>query len=262
MIADNKLTVSNGEQMNVSEQVDIQESNGSLETKPDFSLVFYKSSTEVRFITRHGFKGNIMQEGEIINEDDLIKALSSKKGKTDKQDNVLINASLLLDNSNHLMWHSPSRNHSMWFRLNGKKPFRLVVEWTSLMFYVNKKTRVLRVFALENNDRPTLDSNLYWCPLSNVYYDHRLCQGSAPLPSKIDGTTITEIENTLYDSAFDGFKHTHLFKSKKDNEAGGVAFWENKAKNNSSVDVKNELNVFATLEDVLNNLDTSNYFRP
>ena len=245
----------------IDKTVYIQQAAETKPTTPVFSLVFYSTPSGTA-VTRHAFKNEQMLTGEILDSDTVLELLTEfKKEELNNQADrnsmngeevSLIPSNLLFEDSSTLVWFQPSRIARMWFRLSGSEPFSLSVEWTSTLFLLEKQTKKLRVMSVDSNERPTLDTMTYWSPYANIYETLNLCQGSAPLPQIIDRSTITEIENTFYDSAFDSFLNKKLFK-KATKTTDGITFWKEKQANGKSVDVANELFPFVPLREILKN---------
>lgn len=237
--------------MNVDNEAYLDVQNMS---KPvaEFGLVFYKSDRGYA-ITRHNFVNETMQAGSIMDHDTVLSMLDDIKSKDSSANNNAENSfniipnNLLVNNHKALVWHSASRFAPMWFRLSGHKPFRLDVHYPPLLFMVNKKTRSMNIYALKNDERPTSDTITYNAPLANIFSNAKLCQGSAPLPALLDESTLTEIENTLYNSAFDGFKHKEIFLENND----PVTFWKDLHKSGGKIDAEKELYAHLTLSELL-----------
>ncbi len=238
------------------------------EPKPVFGLVFYKSQSGYA-VTRHEFHGERMQSGVIVDTDAVIKELekikdtneTAKQLEEQKDANSapvskysLLPQNVLLENDRLLVWHTPAVKCPMWYRVSGTQPKALHnVTWTPLLFVLNKNRETLYVLALESDERPTLESITYYAPLANVFERHSLCQGSAPLPKQLNSGNLKAIEDTLYMSAFDGFKHDLSIKT-SDQIPDQHAFWERKDMTGELVDVAKELNPYKTLSKVLEEL--------
>ncbi|HFG1572347.1 TPA: hypothetical protein ACGFXZ_001316 [Vibrio cholerae] len=236
--------------------------------KPEFGLVFFDSPKGYA-VTRHEFHEEQMQGGVIIDTDAVIKLLEKVKDTNDaakaaqakeqaKGSEVakysLIPQNVLLESDRLLVWHTPATKCPMWYRMSGTHPKALRnVTWTPLLFVLNKHRETLYVFALESDERPTLDTMTYYAPLANVFDSHYLCQGSAPLPKQLSSSNIQEIQDTLYMSAFDGFKHSLAIKL-SDDIPDQRAFWDRKNLTGEMVDVANELYPYEKLSKVLEEL--------
>lgn len=256
--------------MNVNTAPRLDEKKDTERTKPEFSLVFYKTPTGYA-VTRHNFVEEVMQTGSIMNFDEVLATLgtlnktnkAAKKKvaakKVEKGESLisLIPQNVLLDDDNMIVWHTPSRHAPMWYRLSGKQPFALDVKWPPLLFIVCKAKKKMYVKALGNDERPTLDSMTYFAPLANVFNGHGLCQGSAPLPSELNTATITLMEDTLYKSAFDGFKHDKVYVPTADTP-DEITFWKKKESTGLPVDAKTELHASETLGKTLERFKKNN----
>lgn len=250
--------------VNKAPRLDIQQETEI--TKPEFSLVFYKTPTGYA-VTRHNFVEEVMQTGSIMSFDDVLSTLGTlntakveakKKAtamKSAKGESVvsLLPQNVLFDDEEMIVWHTATRQAPMWYRLSGKQPFALDVKWPPLLFIVNKVRKKMYVKALGSDERPTLDSKTYFAPLANVFGKHTLCQGSAPLPSELSAATITLMEDTIYKSAFDGFKHDKVYIPTADTP-DEITFWKKKESTGMPVDAKTELHESETLGKTLENM--------
>jgi PRTRC genetic system protein B len=72
-----------------------------------------------------------------------------------------------------------------------------------LVFVV--RNRSLYIYAVPNNERPTLKTKLWHAPYFNVFEDHRVCLGSMNLPKTIDPAQADEWTDAFFRSNF-----THL----------------------------------------------------
>ncbi|MCD9476313.1 hypothetical protein GLP21_17575 [Photobacterium carnosum] len=186
---------------------------------PDFAIVFYSGTIGQEFMTRHSFnKQNEMGIGELIDGEQLhsifnnvhYKIKSEQKEKKVKQ---LIPDNVLFDDFEQMIWYTKSQTRPMWFRFAGLPPFCCNVVWTPMLWSLDKTNKRLHVFALDSNDRPTLDTCLYLPPLPNVNAHGYLCQGTANLPTDLNFSNIQNIEATLFDSAFAHWWNNQPFTS-------------------------------------------------
>lgn len=259
--------------MDVANQTHVPTASQPHTPTPEFSLVFY-SSTNGTLITRHGFDGEEMKVGEIVNETQVfdlftdLKTNQVKQGVRKQKANAdakgessisLMPERVLFEDENFIVWHSPSRFQTMWFRLRGQKPMSYVVHWPSTIFFVDKFGRSLRIFTVESNNRPTLDTLTYLTPLGNIYPTHLICQGSAPLPNVKTNQNIVEMEDTVYASGFDGYHRTNMFLDEEFNE-NPVKYWKVKAESEEQVLPKKELTPFKTLREILENRADDKFF--
>ncbi|MBB1371251.1 hypothetical protein [Pseudoalteromonas sp. SR45-4] len=225
-------------------------------TKPDFALVFYNTADSDVAITKHDFDAdNNLKQGMIINPEKLASIINENKAsKSQKAEShiSIIPQNLIFEDYDTVVWYQPSVFHPMWFRLSSKKPFMLRVNWPTLLFIAKKNSNHLRVLTLDSNERPTMDSMTYTTPLPNLNSANVLCQGSAPLPKVKDSSTIGLMQETLYESAFENFRHDKALKGKSSVHSG-IDFWKEKASKQDRLNPKVELNEFATLGDVLTN---------
>lgn len=255
--------------MNISRETNVSLIGASKEPTPDFALVFYNTPNNGIAITRHAFYNDQMQAGVIIDQAQVFSLLQEKRNQaTQEQLNEIKQAggevvnlmpvNVLFEDDDFIVWHRESRRMPMWFRLNGQSPFALDVIWPPLLFMVKKSSDALTILALDTDERPTLDSMTYWAPMGNIYQAHNLCQGSAPLPNERSINNIPEMEATFYESAFDSFKHSYIFKGA--NEISGKEFWQKKQATGEAVNAKVELFPCVTLREILENRGNRQFF--
>lgn len=238
--------------MNISSTENVLSRKDPIITKPEFSLVFYSSNDSNTYVTKHDFEGEVMLEGSIVDLDDILEAIKPQANQSEKV-LKLIPENLLFESDKLMVWHSAPCKLPMWFRGDGK-PRRYDVNWPSLLFVVNKKSKTLYLYTLDTDQRPSYDSMTYWSPLANVYEKHNLCQGSAPLPAKLNSDAISDIEKTVYMSAFSGFKHSKIFKKTitvSNLQKDGETFWMEKEKEDGKVNPAEELYAYKTVREVI-----------
>jgi PRTRC genetic system protein B len=202
--------------------------------RPRFAVVFHEDSETNNIVcaTQHQVNSNnTLSLGRVVSAPHISKAFSELNTGHSKQIFSCVPETVLHDSSERLVWYKRRFIGSMWFRV-GSKPQHFTVEWPSLLFIVDKAPRKLRVFALSSNARPTAKSRLYHAPLMNVDVQGVLCQGTATLPNQITIETITQCENTIFDSQFTHVNHEFTLRKKTSNKQH-VVFWKRKSKTKS-----------------------------
>lgn len=244
--------------MRVADQADLNLKVEKSTPTPEFGLVFYSSQNGVS-VTRHKFSGGTMLSGVIIDFDQVHDALTNAQSLNNHKyqctdlDDCFLPENLLMDNHKMMVWFHPSCEAQMWLRLGGRKPIRLDPIWPAMAFILNKKKVKLSIVALESDERPTLDSRAYYAPLPNIFDDHHLCQGSAMLPPQLTPANISEIEDTLYKSAFDGFKRDSAFTS-PDANSNPLIYWRELNASKRAINVSKELQPIGTLRETINKI--------
>lgn len=242
--------------MRVAREADLDLKVSQNQVTPEFALVFYSSENGVS-VTRHKFSGNTMLSGVIIDFEKVHDALSKAKllnnhnSESSDLNDCFLPEHLLVDNKNMMVWYHPSCKNPMWLRLGGLSPIHLNPIWPALVFILDKKKIKLSIVALESDDRPTLNSPTYYAPLPNIFDDHHLCQGSALLPAKLTPANISKIEDTLYKSAFDGFKRNTAF-TKLEASANPLKYLRELNASKRAINVKEELHCIGTLRETIN----------
>ncbi|WP_189091570.1 hypothetical protein [Deinococcus ruber] len=64
--------------------------------------------------------------------------------------------------------------------------------------------RTLRVFALQENKRPTMTTRLYKAPYWNMFADGKMCTGTVKIPDVIDPQKPEDITRLFFQSNFSG----------------------------------------------------------
>lgn len=193
---------------NVSDISSAQAEPNPTSARPDFAVVFYTGCIGQEFMTRHKFNEQCeMGIGELIDGEQLnsiLTAIDSNNHEQQKQRTIkqLLPDNILFDDFEQMIWFTKAQRKPMWFRFTGIAPFAANVIWTPMLWSLNKKSKELHVYALENDERPTMNTPLYRAPLPNVNDASFLCQGSAQLPLDLNVASIPNIEATLLDSAF------------------------------------------------------------
>ena len=83
---------------------------------------------------------------------------------------------------------------------------------------------VLSLWALENNDRPSLETRLYQAPFFNLYSDGRVCMGNVIINFSLNidlDNFISQWEKLYFGSAF-----SHLLQSVSPVKCNIVQFWQ------------------------------------
>jgi PRTRC genetic system protein B len=198
--------------------------------RPRFAVVFHGDGETNNIVcaTQHQVNSNnTLSLGRVVSASHISKAFSELNTGQSKQKFSCLPETVLHDSSERLVWYKRRFIGDMWFRV-GSKPQHFTVEWPSLLFIVDKASRKLRVFALSSNARPTAKSRLYHAPLMNINAQGVLCQGTAMLPSQITTETITQCENTIFDSQFTHINHDFTLRNQTSNRQH-VAFWKRKS---------------------------------
>lgn len=199
--------------------------------RPRFAVVFHEDSDTNNIVcaTQHQVNSNnTLSLGRVVSAPHISKAFSELNTGFSKQIFSCIPETVLYDSSERLVWYKRRFIGDMWFRV-GSKPQRFTVEWPCLLFIVEKAQRQLRVFALPSNARPSANTRLYHAPLMNINGQGVLCQGTATLPSQITIETITQCENTIFDSQFTHVNHEFTLRKETSNKKH-LAFWKSKSK--------------------------------
>jgi len=140
-------------------------------------------------------------------------------------DTFFIDPELLWHGRRCLGWVAMRRRRLMWYR-SGTRTERWCVPWPSIV--MNVVGRSLFVGALNNDERPRLDTPVFHAPLMNVSSRGSLCAGTASMPLGCTQADRPAYENILYDTAFSHVTHANTLTLPERLEVDTVAharFW-------------------------------------
>ncbi|MBK4736046.1 PRTRC system protein B [Noviherbaspirillum pedocola] len=121
----------------------------------------------------------------------------------------------------HLFWWRPAGKSRVFFRCKELGQRAAIVPHPPLAFIVSGNAWY--VFALAENKRPTLETELFHAPYFNVYDTGSICIGSANIPDKLQPGTLPLWESAFFDSEF---THVNGSVRKVAHERGEYAFWK------------------------------------
>lgn len=198
----------------------------------DRAFVFYTDGHSHCAVTQHRIQQDRLGPGRVVS----MRSIGETFARLSKSDApLLLPPEVFVSTGEIMAWTTANRCAPMWFRIGGRR-FSYRVEWPALLWWVNKRRRQLRVFALGRNTRPTKQTVLYHAPLMNIGGDGVLCQGTAPLPRRLDETRLRAIEESLFDSCFTHTNHDKTVKHGDSNKAH-VAYWRGKERSKGAVRV-------------------------
>lgn len=207
---------------------------------PSFSIpngngvaLFLQPLADATVVTRHPVEDGVIRNGQFITFQDSLKLFKSMS----KTENVqgFIQANVLVDNDDYLVWHTPSQTRSMWFRVQASKPRRNLVKWPNLLFKVSKSGNQFYVFALASSTRPTLTTPIYLAPLMNISDDGSLCRGTAEFRGQVIPENIDKFESVVFNSNFTHVNYRNVGSSFYTDNQEHMRFWLNKDKSQSRV---------------------------
>ncbi len=123
----------------------------------------------------------------------------------------ILPASVLVTDSDLLVWHRPATRRPIIFQTQDKALNADVSGWPVLhppLLFVARPGRIA-AYALTGPERPGMDTPLCRAPYFNLYPTGSMCEGNVPLPPAPTPTeeTLAGYEAAFYDSAF---VHTNL----------------------------------------------------
>lgn len=229
----------------------------SLPVLPQVAFVLHGTAPRsADIITLHAVKDGQLQIGDYVDPAAVVSMIQDANSNRRDHKTRLIPDNVLVDDAHHLIWHVRSTRRPLHFRHgNGDhNHWHGQVRYPHLLFMADKRQRRIRIFALPNGARPTMDSQLYHAPLFNLNRHGDLCLGTATLPESLSVATIAEIESAFFDA--NGSHPNHNGTLSKRAEAKHktlIGYWKAKAADNERVRVS-ELNPYLTLEEVIHEL--------
>lgn len=214
--------------------------------KPVLAYVLYSDDRGLTGATKHKVVDEKLGLGRVVSLSYL--ADEFENAGSGQGDVELLPESVFVNSRNTLAWVSKAEKRAIWFNLGGKRR-GFNVWWPHLVYIANKKYRSLRVFAVQNGKRPSLESKLYHAPLMNISSDGVLCEGTARLPKNLCVGSLARIEACITDSCFTHVNHRETIRGVSSNSAH-VGFWRTKEKTKERIKV-GELNHCGTLGEVL-----------
>lgn len=169
---------------------------------PISALITYKNPNDGRhatFMAEHDFtKVNnefVIGEAHLLTLKDQTKIANKLLNKTNST--MLIHENMLAAFSDGLAWFIPAKTWSMSTLIMGKiKRFNIPMPPHVAVCKNNK----IFVYAIKENKRPTLDTELFRSPVPNVYSKGNLCKGSVKFPSSPSSKDIPEIEKGIFET--------------------------------------------------------------
>lgn len=119
-----------------------------------------------------------------------------------------------------ITWWSPPGKRRVFFDCEELGQRSAVVPHPGLVFHAAPAG--FRVFALNQDERPTPNSMLYEPPYFNTWDHGKICIGTAHVPKQIDAASIAGWEEAFFASAF---THPNHGGKRIDYADGSYAFW-------------------------------------
>lgn len=201
---------------------------------PTSALVFYQ--TKDKFGDTYVEHFDMDSNGNPINAhplsereaEALAKALTVKN-KKEKQQDFLKPVGVLPSHIIHInpsengsvIWFTKAMQRQLFFTENLEIP-NGIAQVPAMLWYADK--RVLRVFALTANQRPTVDTPLYYAPFFNVYENGSVCMGSVDIKIK-NSTSLEEFISTWENYFFNSY-FSHLMNGFNPIKGNCVNLWK------------------------------------
>jgi PRTRC genetic system protein B len=181
------------------------------------AILLYGNGREINFVSVHGV--------EFINDDlskpyigagqpasklalsnlvkDLLPSIASKRS--------VMPANVLSYDYEHLAWYVPPSKKQLWFKneaLGGQVSAK--IDLPGLVFFVGLNGWY--VFALNTNERPTADTEMFVSPFLNVWEGGKICTGNINVP-KLEGPSSTEAFEDAFFRSY--FTHSNIHEKDK-----------------------------------------------
>lgn len=190
--------------------VDIQE-KAPLEYELDSAFLLYRHGNE-RVVTRHRIHGTKdaprLGPGQFTTTSFVMRLLKTLSNAP----LAYIPTNVVATTFGSVAWFEPAGLRPMYFKPNTDEAVRAfdgkMIPQPPLLFIGGDRS--FSVYALEKNERPTLDTVLCAAPYWNVFNDHRICIGSMRVPKAISPTQTANWTNAFFASEF-----THLSGGKR-----------------------------------------------
>lgn len=173
--------------------------------RTELALLFHTRQGKLQLTTVHKTtqRNNKveLQSGKPLTPDQEDLILSMMLQSVDDESNAfeIIPENVLVDNRRFTVWWVPEITRSMHFHTKEGRSTRLVT-WPSLVLMASDKA--LYVTCIKGKQRPNAQTELFYCPLANIWSNTELCNGNAITPRQHGIDSIQRWNSAVYDSAF------------------------------------------------------------
>jgi PRTRC genetic system protein B len=200
------------------------------------------SQSQADAVTYHPLKEGKIQQGISIDKPRLLEALRVEDGNAFEW----LEPTTLVDTASTSVWYRPTRRRQLHLKAK-KESIQFTVNFPSTLFIYHKLSRTVCMFALANDERPTLDAQLYLLPVGNVDGSGKLCLGSGAsfLPETVNQGSFKEVERCFFEALSTHTSTKYLFKAdeKADRNTSMqklVNYWQKIAKQNTAPNVNKD----------------------
>jgi PRTRC genetic system protein B len=158
-------------------------------------------------VTLNKVKGGEIGPGELLTRAAWADLLA-EVGRSDEGGETplrrLTNPHLLYSDPSRILWWSPRRRQTIYFR-TGRKAFDEAVNGEevnhpSLLFLATASN--LYIYALQGRQRPDETTPVFAAPYFNVYADGHMCRGNITLPDRANPADIPLWEDAFFQTNF------------------------------------------------------------
>lgn len=212
------------------------------------STYYANSDAEVVSATLHDVVNGELSLGNEISPHALVKLITA--GKERSYSTVdWIPPNILVDSANILMWYQPTMLRHLYLKNSSDvNQQTLHVKFPATLFVFERNTRHLKMFGLDSDKRPTLDSILYQLPIGNISRSGNLCLGNTLdlIPDTPNAQNCHLIERCFFDALSTHTNTEYLFLKDEEDKKRTlftqiVSYWARKAKRRHRVNVKKDL---------------------
>lgn len=231
--------------------------DNSLPVLPQAAFVLHGTAPrKTDIVTLHAVKDGQLQIGDYVDPAAVVNMIQDANSDQRDHEIRLIPDNVLIDDAHYLVWYVRSARRPFHFRHGSgeKRHWHGQVRYPNLLFIADKCQRRIRIFALPDSSRPTMDSQLYHAPLFNLNSHGDLCLGTATLPESMSVSTMVEMESAFFDANGSHPNHNGtLNKATITKYKTLIGYWKAKAIADEWVRVS-ELNPYKTLAEVIREL--------
>lgn len=152
-----------------------------------------------------------LQPGELLTSTGLTDALH----KLNQAALSFLTPNVLASSNSDLIWYSHAQHRRLFFQTTDEYLNTTVnglnIPMPAMLWHA--KPRNLSVYALDTNERPTLDTPLHHTPLFNTYETGLVCLGNTVLPGTLNPDDTLEYERGFFASAFTHANQMRLYQN-------------------------------------------------
>jgi len=172
-----------------------------LENVHELTTILYilQAQNEDNVILKQTVKNGKLCEFSAMNDQTLAEIQTIFLPKTSTFNLIPDNLLAIEPNTKTMLWWTPATTRYLRFAKELKIPSGKATI-PAMLFCV--KNRTMYSWALAENKKPTLTTQLYHAPFPNVYDGGNICTGDIPLPTDVTIASIKDWEKVYFNSDF------------------------------------------------------------